>query len=140
MNTRILKMCQRSEIKGNICFHVPSLGQLQPVLFSHESNKRFTFRAEDVAERYGEMQSCISILDFRYHKPLIRKLFAELEGYRTSGAETPAAKWWREYQERQALPKVPPPRIKEPAVVIEFDLFGEPIAPRSTSAKRSVSA
>lgn len=127
MNTRILRMCCRSEIKRNICYHVPVLGQLQPVLFSHEGNKRFTFRAEDVAERNGEMQSCISILDSRHHKPLIKKLFAELESYLANGTESPAAKWWREYQDKRATPSQAPGPQKVSAEVIELDLFGAPI-------------
>ncbi len=127
MNTRILRMCRRSDIKGQICYHVPALGQLQPVLFSHAGKKRFTFRAEDVAERHGEMQSCISVLDFRYHKPLIRKLFAELESYLANGTESPAAKWWREHQERRAAPSSAASAATASALVIELDLFGDPI-------------
>lgn len=131
MNTRILRMCRRSELKGQICYLVKHLGQLQPVLFSHDGNKRFRFRAEDVAEYHGEIRSCISVLDFRFHKPEIRKLFAELEGYHRDGTETPAARSWREYQEGLATPKASPPIAES----VELDLFGEPLPLRRVARR-----
>lgn len=73
------------------------------------------------------MQSCISILDSRHHKPLIKKLFAELESYLANGTESPAAKWWREYQDKRATPSQAPGPQKVSAEVIELDLFGAPI-------------
>lgn len=136
MNTRILKMCRRSEIKENICYSVPALGQLQPVLFSYEAkSKCFTFRAEDVVLRHGELVPCIAVLDFRHNKTAIRKLFAELETYLANNIESPAARCWREYQERQRSTPHPAAPKKATTAFFETDLFGEPVRTQSSQKK-----
>lgn len=128
MNTRILRMCRRSDIKADRSRYVDQLGQLQPTVFCWGRGGLLQFRAEDVAERHGEIRSCISVLTFRYHKPKIRKLFAELEHHFRNGTETPAARSWREYQEAQAALRqaVKTENSAKPALV-DYDLFGQPI-------------
>ncbi|NBN63085.1 hypothetical protein [Pannonibacter tanglangensis] len=126
MNTRILRMCRR-ERRGHACYHVPALGQLQPVLFAWDRG-RLTFRAEDVVERDGTLVSCISRHSLPRDKTEAKALFAALEQHRREGTETPAARSWREYQEQR---QTPPPASPTPAPSgldrLKFDLFGNPI-------------
>jgi hypothetical protein len=128
-------MCYRSEIDPRTR-HVADLGQLQPTIFCWGRNGLLQFRAEDIADRFGEMRSCISVLTFRYHKQQIRKLFAELEHHYLAGTETPAAKSWREYQEAQALKRLQPPPAPDYRKAIEYDLFGQEIPAKLNQTRR----
>lgn len=122
MNTRIIRMCRR-ERRGHACYHVPALGQLQPVSFAWDG-RTITFRAEDVVERNGTPVSCVAVFALPRHKVEAKRLFAALEQHRREGTETPAARSWREYQQQMKTPHQAPSATVDR---LSFDLFGNPV-------------
>lgn len=94
MNTRILRMCERSPIDRA---RVTDLGQLQPVIFSIEHG-RPTLRIEGVADRWGRLSACWWVLDLtaREGREQARERFAHLETCKRDGLESDAARVWRE--------------------------------------------
>ena len=94
MNTRILRMCRRSVLRGDNTRHVADLGQLQPVLFCIERDRGVSLRIEDAAERHGKLRPCWAVLPLPRHKQRAKELFAHLEQCKAAGTRTAAAQAW----------------------------------------------
>lgn len=101
MNTRILRMCDRS-MRWQKCWRVVGLGQLQPVLFGWERDG-VTLRIEGIADRHGITTWCWWILRLPHCKPQAKAAFSELERHKATNTESGAMRLWREYKASSAL-------------------------------------
>lgn len=92
MNTRILRMAERLTAGGRF---VCGLGQLQPVLSTvRDGVPRLS------CEGVEGGRPCIWKYPLPHQKAAAKAAFAELERCKAEGTETPAARLWREYEER----------------------------------------
>lgn len=103
MNIRLLRMTERRNLPGSQCRIFVGLGALQPVLITRKGDG-YSFRAEDVEERFGRLAPCWRVLDTRRHRDRVRELLAELIACADAGDSTPAELAWRRIQaeERRA--------------------------------------
>lgn len=92
MNTRILRMCRRTNV-GNLR-HVEGLGQLQPVQF-YVRDGQVMLAIEGM---YGD-RWCWWKLPLPKCKAQAKTLFAELERCKALGIKSPANAAWEKYQQ-----------------------------------------
>lgn len=89
MNTRILRMCQRSPIKGCNIRRVAGLGQMQPVLFGIEHGT-VRLRIEDAQGG----RPCWAVLPLPQYKARAKALFRHLEHCKATGQRSAASQAW----------------------------------------------
>lgn len=89
MNTRILRMCDRTPISKYKIWRVRDLGQMQPLLFSIEHGA-VTMRIEGAIN-----DRCVWWrLPLARHREQARELFAELESCQVRGLPAAAKRAW----------------------------------------------
>lgn len=89
MNTRILRMCERSPLAGFNIRRVVGLGQMQPVLFGIEHGT-VRLRIEDAQGG----RACWNVLPLPRYKAKAKALFAHLEECKAKGLRSTASQAW----------------------------------------------